>query len=157
MGDLEIRLATSDDIEQLISLRRQFTYEDERGDERPEFEDECRSFLDSAITSGRWRVWVACVGPQIVSHLFVALIDKVPRPTRENRKLAYLTNTYTVPGFRNRGIGGRVLQAAQKHAAREGVELMMVWPSEESLGFYRDHRFNSERDPLIWKTPGSQP
>lgn len=154
---LEIRLATSDDIAQLISLRRQFTYEDERGDERPEFEDECRSFLDSAIGREQWRVWVACVGPQIVSHVFVALIDKVPRPTHESRKIGYLTNAFTVPEYRNRGIGGRLLKAAQEDATNEDVELMLVWPSDESLGFYRDHGFNSERDPLIWKAPGSQP
>jgi GNAT superfamily N-acetyltransferase len=157
VDDLEIRLARADDIEQLVSLRRQFTYEGERGDERPEFEDECRSFLDSALSAQRWRVWVACVGTQLVSHVFVALIDKVPRPTHENRTIAYLTNAYTVPEYRNRGIGGRLLAVAREDAAKKGVELMMVWPSEESTDFYRDHGFNPERDPLIWKTPGSQP
>jgi ribosomal protein S18 acetylase RimI-like enzyme len=150
---VEIRPATSDDIEQLVELRRRFTFEDGRGDERPEFEDECRSFLDEAIATGRWRIWVACVGPQIVSHLFVALIDKVPRPTRENRRIAYLTNVYTVPEYRNRGIGARLLVAAQADAASHDVELIVVWPSDESLGFYRDRGFESERDPLIWHRP----
>ena len=78
-------------------------------------------------------------------------------PTHESRKIGYLTNAYTVPEYRNRGIGGRLLKAAQEDATNEDVELMLVWPSDESLGFYRDHGFNSERDPLIWKAPGSQP
>jgi ribosomal protein S18 acetylase RimI-like enzyme len=156
VDELEIRLATPDDIDQLVSLRRQFTYEDETGDERPEFEDECRSFLDSAITAGQWRVWVACVRTQIVSHVFVALIDKVPRPTHENRKIAYLTNAYTIPEYRDRGVGSQLLTAAQEDAAIEDVELMLVWPSDASLDFYRGHGFKSERDPLVWKAPGSK-
>jgi ribosomal protein S18 acetylase RimI-like enzyme len=150
VNEIEIRLATSDDVQQLISLRRQFTYEDESGEERAGYEDECRSFLEEALATGQWRLWLACVGPQIVSHLFVAFIDKVPRPTRENRKIAYLTNMYTVPDYRNRGLGGRLLAAAQKDAANGGVELMIVWPSDASVGFYRSFGFDSERDPLVW-------
>jgi ribosomal protein S18 acetylase RimI-like enzyme len=150
VGELQIRLATPDDVPQLISLRRQFTYEDESGEERPDYEDECRSFLESAIATGRWRVWLACLGPRIVSHLYVALVDKVPRPTRENRKIAYLTNAYTVPEYRNRGIGGKLLATAQEDAASEYVELMLVWPSDASIGFYGRYGFHSERDPLVW-------
>jgi ribosomal protein S18 acetylase RimI-like enzyme len=153
--DINIRLATSGDIPQLILLRRQFAYEDEVGEERTEYEEECRSFLESATTTGRWRVWVACVGSEIVSHLFVALIDKVPRPTREHGKIAYLTNAYTLPEYRDRGIGGQLLAAAQKDAASKFVELMIVWPSDASIDFYRDHGFDSERDPLVWNAPSS--
>jgi ribosomal protein S18 acetylase RimI-like enzyme len=153
--DIEIRLANSDDIEELIALRRRFTYEDESGEERDDYEDECRSFLESALASGRWRVWLACDGPRIVANLFVALIDKVPRPTQESKRIAYLTNVYTVPEFRNRGIGGRLLATAQKAAADDSVELMLVWPSDESLGFYRELGFGSERDPLVWSAEGT--
>jgi ribosomal protein S18 acetylase RimI-like enzyme len=147
---LEIRLATSDDIQELVELRRRLTFEDESGEERAGYEDECRLFLEEAMSAGRWRIWLACVGPKIVSHLFVALIEKVPRPTREHRKIAYLTNAYTVPEYRNRGIGGRLLATAQKDAADRSVELMIVWPSDESVGFYRNFGFDSERDPLVW-------
>jgi ribosomal protein S18 acetylase RimI-like enzyme len=147
---IDIRLATPDDIPQLISLRRQFTFEDESGEERPDYEDDCRSFLQSAISTPRWRIWVACVGPRIVSHLFIALIDKVPRPTRDTRKLAYVTNAYTVPEYRGRGIGGRLLVAARSEAIGESAELMIVWPSDASMDFYRRHGFESERDPLVW-------
>jgi ribosomal protein S18 acetylase RimI-like enzyme len=150
VDEVAIRLATAGDIPQLISLRRQFTYENDGGEERPDYEAECRSFLESAISTGRWRVWLACAGSQIVSHLFVALIDKVPRPTRDSRRIAYLTNAYTLPEYRNRGIGGRLLTAAQEDAASKFVELMLVWPSDESIGFYREHGFESERDPLVW-------
>lgn len=151
MEGVETRLATLDDVAQLVRLRRQFTYEDESGEARPEYEDECRAFLHSALTNGRWRVWVACVGTRIISHLYVALIEKVPRPTRPNQKIAYLTNVYTVPEFRNRGVGGRLLAVAHEAAADDRAELVIVWPSDENVGFYARQGFRSERDPLVWE------
>ena len=149
--EVAIRLATLGDVEQLVSLRRAFAFEDDVGVERPEFAEECRAFLHAAISSGRWRIWVASLGAEIVAQLFVGLVDKVPRPTEDRRRIAYLTNVYTVPAHRNRGIGENLLAAAQEDAVSLDVELMFVWPSDESLDFYRRAGFASGRDPLVWE------
>lgn len=89
MSEATIRLAVLDDVPELVEMRREFTFEDfERGEARPGYEEDCRSFLRDAITGGKWHIWVAEVGGRIVSHAFVALIDKVPRPIRENARIA---------------------------------------------------------------------
>jgi len=93
------------------------------------------------------------VDGQIVSHAFVAYVDKVPRPTRERRRIAYLTNVYTRPDFRGRGIGGALIERAQARAAEADVELMMVWPSDESIDFYRRQGFAPSEEPVIWVVP----
>lgn len=153
MNGVSIRLASPDDIDELIEMRRQFTFEDgDRGEEavRPEYEAECRAFLEDALASGRWHIWVALSGPKIVSHAFVALVDKVPRPVREKRRIAYLTNVYTRPDFRGQGTGGRLIRRAQRAAHEAGVELMVVWPSDESIAFYRREGFAASDEALIW-------
>jgi GNAT superfamily N-acetyltransferase len=152
MDRMVIRRAGLADIDQLVAMRRDFTFEDEEGSERPEYEDECRAFLAAAIERGDWQIWVAEIDGRIVSHVYVALVDKVPRPIRERRRIAYLTNVYTRPEFRGRGIGSLVLEDAQAAAREAEAELMLVWPSKESAAFYRRHGFTSPGEPLVWET-----
>jgi GNAT superfamily N-acetyltransferase len=113
MTDTSVRLARADDIEQLVEMRRDFTFEDLEAGEatgRPDYEDDCSTFLASAIVSGRWQ-----------------------------------------PDFRGQGIGAEIIGRAQEAARQADVELIIVWPSEESLGFYKREGFAGSDEPLIWK------
>ena len=151
-----IRAATLADVEELVELRRAFTLEDDTAAaERPGYAAECRAFLAAAIGGGAWRIWVAELDGSVAAHVFVALVEKVPRPVRECRRIAYLTNVYARPELRGRGIGGRLLRHAQHAAAEDGVELMFVWPGEESVAFYERHGFASEGEPLVWHAAAS--
>lgn len=97
-----IRLARLDDIEQLVEMRRDFTFEDFDPSEvtsRPGYEHDCSGFLINAITSGRWKIWVAEVGGHIVSHAYVALIDKVPRLSVKTRASPTSRMSTPVPSF----------------------------------------------------------
>jgi GNAT superfamily N-acetyltransferase len=154
MAEATIRLAQPKDVSELVAMRTAFTFEDfETADAtpRPGYEEDCRAFLTDAIASGRWQIWVAEVEGRLVSHAFVALVDKVPRPTREHARIGYLTNVYTRPAFRGRGIGTAVLRRAQAAAREADVELMIVWPSEESIDFYEREGFVKPDEPLIWR------
>lgn len=154
MTGITIRLATRPDINALVEMRRDFTFEDPEVNEAPSrvgFEADCADFLEDAISSGRWHIWVAELDGRIVSHVFVALIDKVPRPVRENSKIAYLTNVYTRPEYRGRGISAQLIERAQQAAREARVELMIVWPSEESVELYKRAGFADPNEPLIWE------
>ena len=153
MSDVSLRRARPTDIDELVEMRREFTFEDVEPNERasrPGYEVDCAAFIAGAISSGRWHIWVAEMDGQIVSHLFVALIDKVPRPLGARSKIAYLTNVYTRPAFRGKGIGTQLVRRAQQAAREADVELMMVWPSEESVEFYSREGFAAPDAPLIW-------
>ena len=158
MSAPEIRLARPRDIDELVEMRSDFTFEGfepAAATVRPGFEEDCRAFLADAIAGGRWHIWVAEIERRLVSHAFVALVDKVPRPIRENARIAYLTNVYTRPAFRGRGIGAAVVRRAQEAAQEVDVELMIVWPSDESVEFYEREGFEKPDDPLIWRSPSS--
>jgi GNAT superfamily N-acetyltransferase len=146
-----VRTATAEDIPALAELRAAFTFEDaEPAKRRDDFESAFADTVGAGLRDGRWTAWVAEAGGQIVSHVFVGLIEKIPRPTREPRFIGYVTNVYTRPGFRGRGIGSRLLGAVTEWARDHDVELLVVWPSEESLGLYERAGFASGRDPLVW-------
>jgi len=151
MGEPVIRRATSRDLLALARLRREFTLEDGQiAAPRGDFDVAFSEIVGRGLSDGRWVVWVAAVDGDIVSHAFVGLVDKIPRPTSGHRWLGYLTNVYTAPAHRNGGLGGRVLEATKNWAGEEDVELLVVWPSEESVGFYRQHGFAGDGEPLVW-------
>jgi GNAT superfamily N-acetyltransferase len=150
-----IRNATIDDVAELVELRRTFTFEEVAHGRavRADFEQAFARIVRSGIESGEWVVWVAEVDGAIVSHVFVRTIEKIPRPTFEHGAIGYVTNVYTRPEFRGRGIGGRVLNAVTNWALESDAERLMVWPSQASVAHYERHGFADRGEPLVWLNP----
>jgi len=152
-----IRLATSRDSAALVEMRRAFTLEDEPlGGLRPDYEADMRPFFEEGLDSGRWKVWIAEADGEVVSHVYLALVDKVPRPTRINRSIGYMTNVYTRPADRGTGIGAELLNAVTDWTQSNDVELICVWPSETSVSFYRRNGFAPPADLLVWEAASEQ-
>ena len=55
--------------------------------------------------------------------------------------------------FRGRGVGAALLRRAQQAAREADVELMIVWPSDDSVPFYERESFERPDEPLIWRSP----
>jgi GNAT superfamily N-acetyltransferase len=147
---MNIRKAREDDMEALIRMRWEFTLEHQpevKGDYEL-FAQECREFLVQAIRGERWHIWVAEVDAKIVSHVYIQLIDKVPRPGRITYPFAYMTNVYTLPSWRSQGIGSQILQKIEKWATENKFEFIIVWPSEESRDFYGRNGYKLCNDPM---------
>jgi len=145
-----IRRAREEDITVLTKMRYEFTLEHqpEVQDEYDLFATECRAFLEEAINSERWHIWVAELNGIIASHIYIQLIDKVPRPGRITYPFAYMTNVYTDPEYRSQGIGSQLLKTIQEWAAANQFEFIIVWPSDESRGFYARHGYRLCKDPM---------
>src|SRR5579862_8249883 len=154
MTEAFVRPARAGDIDDLVRMRADFTLEhgSPKLPTNPGYEEECRALLENAIAGDRWQIWVAELDGAVVSHAYVALVDKVPRPIYVPRRIAYLTNVYTLPEHRNRGIGASVIRRAQEAARAADVELIIVWPSDESIDFYERAGFARPDDVLIWRS-----
>ena len=76
----------------------------------------CAAFFRDGIASGEWTVWVARIGDEISSQQCVRLIRPVPRPSSPSDVFGYLTNVYTVPAYRGRGIGSELLRRVRAWA-----------------------------------------
>ncbi len=64
-----------------------------------------------------------------------------------------MTNVYTRPEHRGTGIGRELVSAATAWAQSSDVELICVWPSEQSDAFYRRRGFEAPTDLLVWSAP----
>lgn len=145
-----IRQARERDIGALVRMRWDFTWENraEAAEGYDRFEAECRAFLTEAMKSGRWCIWVAEADGMVISHIYVQLIDKVPRPGRETRPFGYVTNVYTVPACRSRRIGSLLMEAVRQWARENDLEFLIVWPAEESVVFYQRAGFRPCTEPM---------
>ncbi|WP_059172393.1 GNAT family N-acetyltransferase [Bacillus sp. FJAT-27445] len=149
---MRIRLAEKRDIEQLIKMRWDFTLEDYPAaaleSDYDAFELECRVFLENAMDGGRWFIWVAEEEGRIVSHIYIELIQKVPRPGRVTRPFAYMTNVYTVPEYRGKGIGSKLILAINEWVKDSKYEFIIVWPSEDGVPFYERNGYSHCKEPM---------
>ena len=99
-----IRIATKEDMDQLIQMRWDFTLEDDlegklQNETYSDFYEECYEFLLNAFQSDIWSIWVAEEDSMVVSNIYIELIHKVPRSGRVTHPFAYMTNVYTKPDY----------------------------------------------------------
>lgn len=150
---MKIRLAENKDIEQLIKMRWDFTIEHDESKKIQhtpyhKFEKECQAFLENALNSGQWFIWVAEENDKILSHIYIELIQKVPRPGRVTRPFAYMTNVYTINEYRNKGIGSKLLSSINEWIMENKYEFVIVWPSDDAIEFYKKNGYVHCTEPM---------
>jgi len=105
-------------------------------------------FLEEAHTSGKWGIWVAEEDGLIVSHVYIERIRKVPRPLSFNAEMGYLTNMFTYPEFRGKGIGAELLRHAVEWARSQQLEMVILWPAKGRQAFYARGGFGPEQEAM---------
>ena len=146
-----VRRATADDAEDLAALRWQFSGEGHTPVvEREAFLAQMAATVREYVASGRWSIWVAVEGAtnRLVGTAFLQRIDKVPRPYPRPPAWGYVTNVYVVPELRNAGVGRRILDALIADTRDEGLDTLLLWPSQRAVPFYLRASFNPPRSAL---------
>jgi len=142
------RRATPADVPALARLR--WAFRAEEGEAAAvsfdAFAARYAAFVRAGIASGEWAYFVADADGEIVAHMAVRVIRSIPRPSRASDQWGYLTDCYTAPAWRSRGIGARVLARVAAWARARDLELLLVSPSESSRGFYGRAGFAEARE-----------
>jgi len=139
-----IRWATPEDATALGGLRWEHCFElggyPRSGGEalgRDEFDAAFADYLHEALRSGRWAVWLAEADGEVLGTLSVQRVPSVPTPWQTDRGWGYVTSVQVVPKARGRGVGRQLMDAALAWAKDEGLEMLHLWPSPDSVAFYR--------------------
>ncbi len=151
---MNYRIAGPSDFKQLANLRWDFRMES--GEEkaamtREEFICKCVEFFETKAEGGYHVYWVAVEDDEISAQVFVHIVDMIPRPCKIDDRFGYITNDYTVPGRRNKGIGTKLLGKVREWAREEDLELLIVYPSERAVRFYERSGFKLENDVMELK------
>lgn len=92
--------------------------------------------------------WVAEDDGVVIAHIYVITVRKIPKPGKVNGLWGYVTAVYTVLEYRNKGIGSALMEKAIAWSREQGLEHLIVWPSEPSVPFYERAGFSKETDVL---------
>jgi len=108
----------------------------------------CAAFLQQGLREQRWTYWVAQQDTQIVSHIYIQRVPKVPKPNKLDDALGYVTNVFTRPAYRGQGIGTQLMIHVLRWASEQDLESLIAWPSETSVRFYERAGFRGSPDML---------
>jgi GNAT superfamily N-acetyltransferase len=142
---IEYRIAIKSDLKILAQMRYDYWLED--GNHKAEvdketFTHECETFLLEGLTTKQWTYWLAVLNEEIISHLFIQRVNKIPKPSKVHDAFGYVSNVYTKPLYRGKGIGKNLIKHAQDWALKQDLEFLILWPSEESNRFYERAGFS---------------
>lgn len=146
-----IRLAEEKDYLQLAAMKWLHCQEDDEdyGERNLECVDKqwfINNFVDFMKTQKNYTVFIAEENEIIISSMFVSIIPKVPKPNNKSKSIAYLTNVFTLKEYRNKGIGTKLLQYIKNYLKECACELVIVWPSDNSVEWYKRNGFCSENE-----------
>jgi GNAT superfamily N-acetyltransferase len=148
------RMATEADAAELAQMRWNFRLEEAPGatqHDQATFLEACTIFLLQGLAEQRWTYWVAQHYTQIVSHIYIQRVPKVPKPNRLDDALGYVTNVYTRPDYRSQGFGTQLMTHVLAWAKEQDLESLIVWPSETSVPFYQRAGFRGTSDMLEYE------
>ena len=151
MSEVVIRPHTSDDHGAIVALRWLLKSGDGlRADEedRIAFETGYAEHLRCADAAGNTVHWLIERDRSVIGVMTVRLVDKETSLSGSTGRWGYLTNSIVAPDARNQGYGTLLLDRIKTWANDQGLELLIVWPSERSYAFYRRAGFTGNEDPL---------
>ena len=155
MSEASIRLAEPTDAPALARLR--YAFRADLGnviEPEADFLARCTAWMSTRLAAGGgWRCWVADDGGKLVGTLWLQLIEKIPNPVAEAERHGYITSVYVEPARRGAGLGSRLLDTCIQAGTADGVDALILWPSEQSRGLYQRHGF-AVRDDLFQRRLG---
>jgi GNAT superfamily N-acetyltransferase len=147
--NLEIRIATEDDLNQLAQMRwlaRAEGGEDHANLSPKDFKEGFIQSLREWMRGASHTSWIALIDGAIVAHISIYKVKLLPRPIRLIDHFGVITENYTLPQFRNRGIGSNLLRHIINWARKQDYELLIVYPSQEARSFYARAGFQERCD-----------
>jgi GNAT superfamily N-acetyltransferase len=144
--DNVIRRARDADAVALAALRSEWTRERGGAGDDPGF----ATWFEQE--RGRRVTWLAETDGRVVGMVNLAVFERMPQPGRLPSRWGYLANAFVLAGYRNQGIGGRLLNALLSYADEHDCARVVLNPSQRSIPLYQRVGFQPA-SALLVRTP----
>jgi GNAT superfamily N-acetyltransferase len=141
MENISIRPARPAELAAVAALRWEWLVEN-GSEDLGEREDFVRHFVAwAAESAGSHRCTVLVRDGRVIGMAWLAVVQRVPTPRAPRRASGDLQSVYVVPGARDGGLGGRLVQAVLDGARELGLERVTVHSSPRAIPAYARNGF----------------
>jgi GNAT superfamily N-acetyltransferase len=132
-----VHRATPADADALARLRWRWRTE-EGGETAADIDQFVKAFSAWWMTRiETHHAFVAQVGEAPIGMAWLAVVDRIPGPSRWLRRSGNVQSVYVQPESRDAGVGTELLSDVVAHARALGLDYLSVHPSSRSFDLYR--------------------
>lgn len=142
-----IRKCEHKDMEALIEIRLEFLKEAglaNEGEDVSDLKNELHRFIELHLNKDLY-MWVAEIDNKIAATGAVSIWDKLPTHfgNENSSKVGYISNMYTRPEYRKKGIASLIVKGITDFLCGEGIPKVMLHAFEDGKGVYKKSGFVS--------------
>ncbi len=145
------RKATIDDIEVLADLRKKQLV-DEGIEANKDIDEELIRFFQQKLTDNSLVEWVVEEEGKIIATAAIVFYEFPPTYTNKSGIKGYITNMYTDPAYRGRGIASSLLDTLVDEARQRKVEKLWLGASKLGRPVYLKYGFKETNEWLELNT-----
>lgn len=138
------------DVDALADLRASWNADADVAAD-PYFKAEFRTWFEAEASHRCF--WLAFHEGQPVGMVNVLIFDRMPSSVGPSGGWGYLGNMFVREAFRNDGVGSKLLDAVVQWAEEQGLERVVLNPSDRSVAFYERHGFSNENPLMVRPLP----
>ena len=150
---VEYRKATAEDADVLARIRADFLAEANSiayEDEKTAVLESNRRYMRQALADGSFAAWIAAEGEEIVATSGVSFYLLPPNKNNPSGKTAYISNLFTYPRCRKKGIATRMFALIVEEAAAQGCVKVTLEATEMGRPIYERFGFKVPEDAMSY-------
>ncbi len=152
MKEILFRPATPEDIAQLVHLGFKMICETngiDQNQKTPEFEKVIQDYFLECLSNQNYFGAVAEIDGRLVSNNGLVLYRKPPSFRGTTGIVGYVTNVYTLPEFRNRGLANELMKLLIAYAKNAGASKIHLGTTDDGRKLYEKHGFKDVTFPVL--------
>lgn len=136
VNKMNFRLATLDDLEWIIDLRKQLLIE-EGQIVSSNIDEELNTFFENQLTSHQYVQWLVEEDNKVIATGAIQFISFPPSYFNPTGIRGYILNMYTHPDYRGKGIAKQLVNETLKEAQSREVQHIFLISSEMGKPLYK--------------------
>lgn len=148
MSSITYRIATPEDVQQLIELRILMQVEVNgltNNDVTTAYLDKVIDYFEEFLGTDKYSSVVALDGEYIVAAAGVCFYRKPPSISGGSGIVGYVTNVFTRKDYRGRGIGTQLMNELNELATKKRIDKLHLGATEDGAGIYKSVGYQEPR------------
>lgn len=147
--NMEFRKATIDDVETLVKLRKKQLL-DEGSCTAKDLDQELADYFSYGLLNNTFISWLAVEDNEVIATSGVCFY-RIPPSYTTTGKVAYITNMFTLPSHRRKGIASALLEKIICEARSAGYSIAMLHSSSDGKYLYPKFGFMDSEGYMLLK------